>query len=391
MKMEYILLKRKEKSTFDEKTNTITLHITKSPFQIIKNNFCNIKSDISTEETFDFKSEYIGTFEYNNLIIEFSLKEYAKQSLEYLTININEKKTINISVLEEIDKKLQEEFEKNNYVFITSFDSISEYYCNQIYKKLNNFERNLRQLMFNIYTFSYGIEYYNISFNDDTKNKIKQHRDKSIITTSKDIELLKQSLYQLDYQDITDLLFLPKWNENDNKNKEKLIETVQENGNLNQIIDEINKIGPKSDWERIFEPIVGNIENLEELLNEIRRFRNKVAHCKFFRKNDYEKCSKILKILNKNIKKAIKTTMSLNFMELNIEYLLESSKKTMKLLSEMVSTITQNALENLKLFQKNTLEPLSKKLKDFYLSRRKKILKLKILEKNKFFKRKNNK
>ena len=221
MKMEYILLKRKDNSIFDEKTNPITLHITDSPFQIKKENFSNIKSDISTEETFDFKSEYIGTFEYNNFIIEFSLKEYAKQGLEYLTININEKKQINILILEEIDKKLQKEFEKNNYVFITSFDSISEYYCNQIYKKLNNFERNLRQLMFNIYTFSYGIEYYNISFNDDTKNKIKQHRDKSIITTSKDIELLKQSLYQLEYQDIADLLFLPKWNEDDNKNKEK--------------------------------------------------------------------------------------------------------------------------------------------------------------------------
>ena len=84
---------------------------------------------------------------------------------------------------------------------------------------------------------------------------------------------------------------------------------------------------------------------MEELLDEIRHLRNKVAHCKFFRRNEYEKCSKILIILNKNIEKSIKTTMSLNFMDLNMKYLLESSERCMKVLTDTFSTITKSVFK----------------------------------------------
>ena len=386
-KMEYIILKKHEKTVFDKKKNTLILHLKDSPFKIIEKTFSNVKSDDYTEEILNIKSEYIGTLEYNNIIIEFSLKEYAKQSLEYLTVIINEKSKINILVLEEIDRILQEAFEKQNYIFITSFDSISEYYCNKIYKKLNNFERKLRQLMFNIYTFSYGIKYYDITFNNDTKNKIKQRKDKSIVTTTKEIEVLKQSLYQIEYQDIINLLFIQKWNEKYNKNKEKLVELLKENDTSNQVINEIKNIGPKSDWQRLFEPIIGNIENLEELLDEIRHLRNKVAHCKFFRRNEYEKCSKILIILNKNIEKSIKTTMSLNFMDLNMKYLLESSERCMKVLTDTFSTITKSVFKIFNEIDINTLNPIYENLKNIYVPL-KMVSNFKTIENSKILKRK---
>ena len=146
----------------------------------------------------------------------------------------------------------------DNYIVITSYDSISEFYCNKIYKKLNNFERKLKELIFDIYTFSYGINYYKRNFSDDLKIKVKRLSDKSIATDTKEVEQLKQSLYELDY------------------------------------------------------------------------------------KEHYEECLYLLKILNKQINKALKIVMNIDFQELNAQYANDILRKGLATLQESLSAFSKN-------------------------------------------------
>lgn len=130
-----------------------------------------------------------------------------------------------------------------------------------------------------MYTFHNGINYYDQKFSKKLKEKVKT--DKSIYSESKSVEKIKQALYELTYNDIIDLLFTPKWLEEDDKNKVKLIEKLH-NEKLSQkeLAEIIENIKPKSDWERLFLPYVGEIASFQETINELRELRNRVAHCK---------------------------------------------------------------------------------------------------------------
>lgn len=221
----------------------------------------------------------------------------------------------------------------NYYILITSYDSIWEIYCNKIYNKLNRFERKLRELLFDMYTFHNGINYYDQKFSKKLKEKVKT--DKSIYSESKSVEKIKQALYELTYNDIIDLLFTPKWLEKDDKNKVKLIEKLH-NEKLSQkeLAEIIENIKPKSDWERLFLPYVGEIASFQETINELRELRNRVAHCKFFRKQHYERCLYILKIANKEMDKALKEVMKIDFQELNAEYMNNQFSRSIEIVKE---------------------------------------------------------
>ena len=331
MKMEYILIKKDKIRKIKDKDENVIV-IPSSPLMIIKKSFDNVKvNKINSEDEEILRSNWDGTFLVNDAEITFSIKEYSKHKLSYLSVYT---KVNSISKIESIDEKINK-LMKNNYIVITSYDCISEFYCNKIYKKLNNFERKLKELIFDIYTFSYGMNYYDRNFSDELKQKVKQMRDKSISTDEKNIEQLKQSLYELDYNDIMKLLFTPKWLLDDEKDKFNLIEKIDnDNVSSEELKEYIENIRPKSDWDRLFLPQIGEISNIEESIDDLRKLRNRVAHCKFFRKEHYEECLELLKILNKHINKALKIVMNIDFQKLNAQYASDELHKALGTLQE---------------------------------------------------------
>ena len=97
-----------------------------------------------------------------------------------------------VKCLEEINRTIMNE--KNNfrqtYVPIISFDSVSEYYCNRLHPKLNELDRRLRQLMFQIYISHFGIDYVLSNSFDELLKKMRLNEssdandvDKSSIET----------------------------------------------------------------------------------------------------------------------------------------------------------------------------------------------------------------
>lgn len=366
MKMEYILIKKDKTRKIKDKDENVIV-IPSSPLMIIKKSFDNVKvNKINSEDEEILRSNWDGTFLVNDAEITFSIKEYSKHKLSYLSVYT---KVNSISNIESIDEKINK-LMKNDYIVITSYDCISEFYCNKIYKKLNNFERKLKELIFDIYTFSYGMNYYDRNFSDELKQKVKQMRDKSISIDEKNIEQLKQSLYELDYNDIMKLLFTPKWLSDDEKDKFNLIEKIDnDNVSLEELKEYIENIRPKSDWDRLFLPQIGEISNIEESIDDLRKLRNRVAHCKFFRKEHYEECLELLKILNKHINKALKIVMNIDFQKLNAQYASDELHKALGTLQEsllaMSKSISNMMLESFKQMTSNITSPITDMLKRF--------------------------
>lgn len=366
MKMEYILIKKdKTKNNKNKDENVIVLP--SSPLMLIEKNFDDVKvNKISNEDEEILRSNWDGTFSINDTEITFSIKQYSKHKLSYLSIYTKINSIDNMEIIDEKINKLM----RDNYIVITSYDCISEFYCNKIYKKLNNFERKLKELIFDIYTFSYGVSYFERNFSDELKLKVKQARDKSISTEAKDIEQLKQSLYELDYNDIMKLLFTPKWLLDDEKDKFKLIERIDKNElSTDELVDYIENIRPKSDWDRLFLPQIGEISNIEESIDQLRKLRNKVAHCKFFRKENYEECLELLKVLNKHINKALKIVMNIDFQKLNAQYASDELHKALGTLQESLSAMSKSIsnmmLESFKQMTSNITSPITDMLKRF--------------------------
>lgn len=402
MKMEYILLKKEKTKKNKNKAENVIV-ISPSPVELIKKNFEEVTVNKITDEDEEIlRSNWDGKFIVNKTEIIFSIKQYEKHKLSYLNINM---KGNNIQNIEIVDEKINN-IMTDNYIVITSYDSISEFYCNKIYKKLNNFERKLKELIFDIYTFSYGINYYKRNFSDDLKIKVKRLSDKSIATDTKEVEQLKQSLYELDYNDIMELLFTPKWLEDDEKDKLDLMRKIEE-GKLSsdELIDCIENIRPKSDWDRLFLPQIGELSDIEKSIDQLRKLRNRVAHCKFFRKEHYEECLDLLKILNKQINKALKIVMNIDFQELNAQYANDILRKGLATLQESLSAFSKNIVnlmhetfnqmssivsmpmtDTLRKFRENVLMPLNDTKN--VNSNHKFMIKLKKLKNKRFIKKK---
>lgn len=118
------------------------------------------------------------------------------------------------------------------------------------------------------------------------------------------------------------MLFTPSWTNIDQDEKDKFL---SENKDLSKLSDEeLRKnfllFTPKSDWERFFNKKI-KIDNIEKLIKDIGLFRNKVAHFKFFDKQDYDACNEAVVYFNKAILNAIKITETKDFTEKNTVHL----------------------------------------------------------------------
>ncbi len=136
-----------------------------------------------------------------------------------------------------------------------------------------------------------------------------------------------------------------------------------------ELIDCIDNIRPKSDWDRLFLPQIGEISNIEESIDQLRKLRNKVAHCKLFRKEHYEECLELLKVLNKQINKALKIVMNIDFQELNAQYASDELHKALEILQEsltaMSRSITNMMSESFKQITSVVTTPITDMLRKF--------------------------
>lgn len=307
-------------------------------------------------DALQLKDDAIGLnffkYSYNTKIYscDVNIKVHEVTSATYIEVEVSAKTQSKIvDCLESFQDILQEINKDEKYIVITSYDFVSEYYCNKMYPKLNELERNLRKLLFNTYTLNYGLMYYEPTISNELlrkgKHVIKSDKNKK----SNVYDITKELFYSFDYGQIHQLLFTPQWTEMDEKRKNNFLEN---NSNLSELSDDelrrsFSEFVPKSDWERLFSDKVSEDMDVDLLLKNIRSDRNRIAHCKFFSKDDYNNCIKNVKKLNAEIFRAIQITETHDFSVKNREQLALGFRKIRNSLEEftkgMVTALSEVA------------------------------------------------
>lgn len=339
-KNSYIFLKRseEEKNACNEK-NIIKVNLHPSFNILLSDTF----DDISFDYDISNDSLNSGSFmiKRNNKKVKVFFKYHNVRSNYYLDIIVNtNRERYGVNILDEVNLLLigkKNIFEKY-YISIISYDYISEYYCNKLFPYLNEFERKLRKILFNVYTSNFNQNYYLATTSEEFQKDIKKN---SNILKNEDIanqdRYIKLAFYSLDYSDIDKLLFTKSVTQEEIK---KMDDFLNDNNDLSQLSDKklrkaFKLCNPKTDWERFF----GNKkidENFQKILDDIRKFRNSIAHCKLISKNQYDNCLKLLKHNIESLNIAISITEETDFMLKNIELHQEALERISNIINETI-------------------------------------------------------
>lgn len=286
MRIEYVFIRKENATTkITDKISTTNppLHL------VLRKIFTNVSDDTITIKY--KKKEYAISYQYVEHACE---KVESDAEMHSLTIELEGKNKARIAeVLDTVHRSIFNHDEKKNYDIIVSYDGISKYYCDRAYPLLNEFERQIRNLIFKLLTRSFGALWLKKTATQEQQDSLKaklQIKSKSL----RNQRMIEEALYEMDIKELENYLFLPRSDmsitelRTDEFTKEKLSELSQKSA-----IELIQKLRPTSIWERYFDKEV-SIPNLQEKLDSIRNYRNKVAHAKHFHKDDYNACKDIL-------------------------------------------------------------------------------------------------
>lgn len=361
----YVFLKRVDDKLKKDKEGNYILYMTDNVRSVLREIFNAEDDDLTLEEletpTDEPEEKYekmllgktMGNFqlevEGRTKNIDFKLS--VVDSTEYLDIIIEDdsEETI-IKFMKEIDKAIITNNKlSKNYIIITSYDSISEYYCNKVYPKLNEFERKFRKLLFITYTAQFKKAYF-----ESTTSKELQTKAKEKIKNRNAEYRIQQYLYSLDFYDFKQLLFDKSWNEYDEKQLHKYLKKHSDLRELtdSEIRNKILSIHPTNDWERLFSN-KGLDEDFENIIVKIGELRNIVAHNKIIKEDQYNELNEMLDNSIITIDEAINITETEDFKRINSEKISE----TMEIFAEDLKRITYGITEKInKLFESTNLK-----------------------------------
>lgn len=366
----YVFLERDDGKLKKDKDGNYILDLTNNVLFVLKELFNTENDDLTlgeseniTDEIEEYEKMLLGKITGNfQLEIEeitkiIKFKRTIVDSTEYLDIIIEDdsEETI-IKFMKEVDKTIISNSKlSENYIIITSYDSISEYYCNKVYPKLNEFERKFRKLLYITYTAQFKKSYFEITTSKELQTKTKER-----IKNKKDDYRIQQYLYSLDFYAFKQLLFEKSWNEYDEKQLNKYLKKHSDLTKLTdlEIRNKMLSIRPTNDWERLFSN-KGLDENFEDIITKIGELRNIVAHNKILNEIEYNELNELLDNSIITIDKAINVTETEDFKRINSE----KASETMEKFSENLKKFTDRITEKInKLFEstnlKNTLSLL---------------------------------
>lgn len=349
----YVFLLREKNKYVKDKDGNYSLDLTKDVLYLLRRNFNAIEETLSleelehpskcTEEKFRkvLRGVKTGTIVIKNKNVSVTFKISSADTTEYLDIElIGSKKTELIDVMQIFHNKITGEnnvFQKD-FIVITSYDSISDYYCNKIYSLLSRFERTLRKLLLIVYTAQFKKAYF-----EETTSKEIQEKAKKIIKNKNDDIRLQNYLYSLDFGTMKDLLFEKRWTSYDEKKLDKYLTKNKDLSKLSdsELREKMNSIKPSSDWEKLF-CNKGIDTDFEKVIGEIGKLRNLVAHNKLFTKDDYLFLKELLEENIKVLNKAILVTEDEDFKRINDEKFNESLQIVKEVVSNSLNTITSS-------------------------------------------------
>lgn len=360
----YIFLpkdKGKNVSPTPEETGAVIyLRTEKKVFSYIKSIFGEPVSKDTSDKV--FKIIYIYEIKIDGIMHNVGFTVHNITHYSYLDVCVSGKTSKQVvNALEYIQNKIIGSGIEDNYIMIVSYDSISEYYCNKAYPKLNKLERNLRQLLFNTYTVHFGPDYYQTTISPELQVKIKGVIQAKGNEEKKKIERLKNFFYSMEFSDIQTLLFTKKWTklEEDSQSDflskhEKLTELSEE-----ELREAFERFSPRSDWERLFADKMDNQE-IENMIEVVRATRNDIAHCKFFYKKQYLSFNETANALNRSIITAIRLTEEKDFTQKQAESFRIALAGITDTLAQLQKQIQETTYRNISVFVQSFYTKMSK-------------------------------
>ena len=345
LQSSYIFIKQSDSDLKKDAEGNLRLDLNDSILARLRALFPNIRR--KTDFSYHFRNEYYCSLELLGVPCEINLVISQVVKTTFLDISVSAKTTAQaIKSLEHIQALLLTPELDKTYIAIVSYDAISEYFCNKTFPMLNTLERNLRKLLFNTYIVQFGENYYQTTIKEEIQNKAKQRIGATGGKKVKTLKYIQEFFYSLEYGDVQAVLFTPQWTILEDHAKDKLLEA---NGNLStltgaELRDAISEIRPKSDWERFFSHKV-SMDDPAASIKRLSTFRNSVAHAKFFNRNDYEKCRKLIKSLNLAILEAIRITEEQDFAEKNMEALSASVAGVLEKIQTFTKWVGEKAIQ----------------------------------------------
>ena len=216
-----------------------------------------------------------------------------------------EEKAKNAELLDIINTKISTcaEFRKKYNVVIT-YNEMSAYYAEKIYPYFFTFESKLRCLVYKILIKMFGCKWVNETMRAEIISEMQQKlaAEEGSCNSAK---LIEKALDEMTYRELEEFLFSEKRKTEPEEFLHILeSETDFQGMTKEEIIELITSNEHKSNWEKYFKDKVP-ITDLQEKLNELRKERNKVAHCKKFIKDDYDKTKALLEDMIKNLDLAL--------------------------------------------------------------------------------------
>ena len=339
---------KKKDNPHTNQGNVIVLDVGRHVSSFIKTCFPSVCKVAADDDTYFYRTEYSCIISDDDVSFNVTFVLNQVSNAEYLDLTVEGKtETGVIRCLENVHNQLFSTDIEKEFIAIVTYDAVSEYYCNKILPKLNKLERNLRKLLFSTYIVNYGTEYYRATISDDMQTRIKGRIQAKGSEQKKEIKRLQEFFYSLELADIQKLLFTPQWTDVESHLQQ---EFLANHSDLSKLSDEqlrkaFNQFTPQSDWDRFFSEKIP-ISDIESTIDEIRQYRNKAAHFKFYSKSEYEKSKRLIKTLNNAVIRAIRITEEKDFAATNMKAMvkaLEGLSKTMRELREsLLKTVSDS-------------------------------------------------
>ena len=274
---------------------------------IEKENSMNFMEGSNNFDTNPVKTMLSSILEYDeseNIIISKDFVEYKISVNEikkanrsnFISFSCDESPSKSAFILDALRNIILKGNHRNDYDIIIANDEASNYYCNNLIKYYSSFERNLRQIVFYILVEAFGSKWY---------KEISPELEKELKKRVKKEKFIEEALYGFTNYQLEEFLFEPRRR----VSSEETIDIIIKDKNYidlskEEIITHLNNSKLESLWNRIFKGKI-HIEDIENRLAEIRKYRNIVAHNKLIEYDEFENSRRVIKKFNKEVEKSI--------------------------------------------------------------------------------------
>ncbi|WP_299183724.1 HEPN domain-containing protein [uncultured Aquimarina sp.] len=223
------------------------------------------------------------------------------------------------------------------------WDGVGYEWSKELYPKIYQVENSLRKLISKFMLVNLGLGWHRKSVPSSIKTTIKNPNFKANHSI----------LYEVDFIQLSHFLFKP-YPLKDTNNLPNVIDTLLDKELTESDKKEIENYIPRNNWDRYFSEIVDmESEQLENKWTKLYDIRNKIAHNKSLKLNDYENGKELCDFLLPILENAINSLEKIEIPEEEIETI---SLNSMANMNEALKPF----IENYQYFNNGILETINK-------------------------------